>query len=299
MSVQIGIVLALLCAVAANLGFFYKHRGCNEVPTVDVRHPLASAKALWSSKWFAVGMLLGLVGWVLHVGAIALAPLSTVQVVLSGGVVLIAVMADRIFGFAVDRRQWWGLGLTAVGLALLGVTMPGGDGASGYSLQALVVFEGILLGMGGLLLLGPRTGAPAQHHGVMLAASTGILFGVCNVAVKALTEVVGIDGIVGLLSPWLLVAIVASATAFYASARSLQDGDAVSVIAITGTAASITGIAGGIIVFGDPMAGTALGIVVQAVAFLMVIVASALTPAPIRSSAAAAAAGRGAAPASA
>jgi drug/metabolite transporter (DMT)-like permease len=290
MSTQIGLVLALACAVAANLGFFYKHRGCNEVPTVDVRHPLRSARALWSSKWFAVGMLLGLVGWVLHVGAIALAPLSTVQVVLSGGVVLIAVMADKIFGFAVDRRQWWGLGLTAVGLALLGLTMPGSDGAGGgYSLQALVAFEGILLGMGGLLLLGPRTGAPAAHHGVMLAASTGILFGVCNVAVKALTEVVGMNGIMGLLSPWLLVAIVASATAFYASARSLQDGDAVSVIAITGTAASISGIAGGIIVFGDPMAGTALGIVVQAVAFLMVVVASALTPAPVRSSAAAAA----------
>ena len=288
MSIQIGLVLALLCAVAANLGFFYKHRGCNEVPTVDVRHPLRSAKELWSSKWFAIGMILGLVGWVLHVAAIALAPLSTVQVVLSGGVVLIAVMADKIFGFAVDRRQWWGLGLTAVGLALLGVTMPASNGASGYSLEALVAFEGVLLGMGGLLLLGPRTGAKAEHHGVMLAASTGILFGVCNVAVKALTEVVGINGIVGLLSPWLVVAIIASATAFYASARSLQDGDAVSVIAITGSAASITGIAGGIIVFGDPMAGSALGIVVQAVAFIMVIVASALTPAPIRSSAAAA-----------
>lgn len=289
MSIHIGIVLALLCAVAANLGFFYKHRGCNEVPTVDVRRPLRSARALWSSKWFAVGMLLGFVGWVLHVGAIALAPLSTVQVVLSGGVVLIAVMADRIFGFAVDRRQWWGLGLMAVGLAILAVTMPGGHGPGGYSLQAMVVFEGILLGIGGLLILGPRTGAPAQHHGVMLAAATGILFGVCNVAVKALTEVVGMDGMLALVSPWLLVAVLASATAFYASARSLQDGDAVSVIAITGTTANISCIAGGIIVFGDPMPGDALGIVVQAVAFVMVVVASALTPAPVRSTAAAAA----------
>jgi drug/metabolite transporter (DMT)-like permease len=288
MSIQIGIVLALACAFAANLGFFYKHRGCNEVPAVDLRHPLRSARALWGSRWFAIGMLLGLVGWVLHVGAIALAPLSTVQVVLSGGVVLIAVMADRIFGFAVDRRQWWGLGLTAVGLCLLAVTMPGGHGPGGYSLQAMVAFQAVLLGLGGLLLLGPRAGAPAEHHGVMLAAATGILFGVCNVAVKALTEIVGIDGIAGLLSPWLLLAVAASATAFYASARSLQDGDAVSVIAITGTAANISCISGGIIVFGDPMPGDAFGIAVQAVAFIMVVVASALTPAPVRSTAAAA-----------
>lgn len=287
MSTHIGIALAFLCAIAANLGFFYKHRGCNEVPTIDVKHPVASAKALWSSKWFAAGMGLGFVGWALHVGAIAMAPLSTVQVVLSGGVVLIAVMADKIFGFSVDRRQWWGLGLMAMGLALLAFTMPGGHGPGGYSLEAMVAFEGVLLGLGGLLLLGPRTGAPAEHHGVMLAAATGILFGVCNVAVKALTEVIGMHGIVGILSPWVVVAIAASATAFYASAMSLQDGDAVSVIAVTGTTANIACIAGGIIVFGDPMPQDALGIAGTALAFIMVVVASALTPAPIRSTAAA------------
>ena len=60
------------------------------------------------------------------------------------------------------------------------------------------------------------------------------------------------------------------------------------VIAITGTAANIAGIAGGIIVFGDPMPGTVLGIVLQAFAFVLVITASALTPAPVRSARAAA-----------
>lgn len=288
--IHLGISLALLCALAANLGFFYKHRGCNEVPAVDVRHPVRTAKALWSSKWFALGMGLGFFGWALHVGAIALAPLSTVQVVLSGGVVLIAVMADRMFGFSVDRRQWWGLGLTACGLALLAFTMPGGHEAHGFSLQAMVAFEAALLGLGGLLLLGPRAGAPAEHHGVMLAAATGILFGVCNVAVKALTELVGMGGIAAVLSPWLVLAVIASATAFYASAKSLQDGEAVEVIAITGTAANISCIAGGILVFGDPIPGDAVGITLSALAFLMVVVASALTPAPVRSTAAARAA---------
>ena len=155
----------------------------------------------------------------------------------------------------------------------------------------MIAFEAVLLGVGGLLILGPRAGAPAEHHGVMLAAAAGILFGVCNVAVKALTR----HGRRprhprprqprGCSSPRS-----ASVAAFYASARSLQDGEAVAVIAITGTAANIAGIAGGIIVFGDPMPGTALGIVVQGVAFVMVIVASALTPAPVRSAERAAAA---------
>ncbi|MEY2535764.1 MAG: hypothetical protein QOF29_3674 [bacterium] len=291
MTLQLGILLALLCAVASNLGFFFKHRGACSCAKVEIRRPLRTAKALWSSKWFAIGMLVGAFGWVLHVAAISLAPLSVVQVVLSGGVVLIAVMADRLFGFQVGRRQWWGLAMTAVGLVILGVTMPSPEGAhSSFSSAGLIAFEAALLGVGGLLILGPRAGAPAQQHGVMLAAAAGILFGVCNVAVKALSGMAGEAGLLGLASPWLLVAGVASAAAFYASARSLQDGAAVEVIAITGTAANIAGISGGIIVFGDPMPGTALGIVVQAVAFVLVVVASAMTPAPVRSAERAAAA---------
>src|ERR687886_2019865 len=227
MTLQIGIVLAFLCAVFSNLGFFFKHRGACACARVEVRHPLRSAKALWTSKWFAIGMIVGGGGWALHVAAISFAPLSVVQVVLSGGVVLIAVMADRMFGFSVGRRQWWGLALTAVGLIMLGITMPNPEGShSTFSTAALVGFETVLLGMGGLLILGPRAGAPAEPHGVMLAAAAGILFGVCNVAVKALSGMAAGDGVVGLASPWLLVAGCASAAAFYASARSLQDGEA-------------------------------------------------------------------------
>ena len=62
------------------------------------------------------------------------------------------------------------------------------------------------------------------------------------------------------------------------------------VIAVTGTAANIAGIAGGIIVFGDPMAGSPLGIAMQAAAFVLIILASALMPAPLRIAGAAAAA---------
>ncbi len=79
-----------------------------------------------------------------------------------------------------------------------------------------------------------------------------------------------------------MVAALASVTSFYASARALQDGDAVPVIAITGTAANIVGIAGGMVVFGDPLPGDTLGIVLQAVGFLLVVAAGALLPAPVR-----------------
>jgi drug/metabolite transporter (DMT)-like permease len=284
MTIDIGILLALACAFMANLAFFYKHRGANSVSRVEVRHPLRSARALYSSWWFTLGMLIATASWGLHAAALALAPMSVVQVALAAGVVFIAVMADRLFGFHVGRRQWLGLTLTAIGLVLLGVTLPTMHGPhSQFSQAAMISFEAGLFGLGGLLIMGPRMGGRSEHHGVMLGAAAGVLFGVSDTSIKALTGITGSHGLVGLLSsPWLAVALLASVVAFYASARGLQDGEAVPVIAITGTAANIAGIAGGIVVFGDPLAASPFGVVVQATAFVLVVVACALMPAPVR-----------------
>jgi hypothetical protein len=293
MTLDFGILLALTCAFVANLGFFFKYRGANEVPKVEVLHPLRSARRLYSSKWFTIGMVTATGSWGLHVGALALAPMSVVQVSLAAGVVFIAVMADRMFGFTVGKRQWLGLFLTAAGLVLLGLTLPAVHGAhSHFTDPAMISFEAGLFGLGGLFIMGPRMGGPVEHHGIMLGAASGILFGVSDTAIKALTGITGAHGLAGLaLSPWLAVAVLASIVAFYASARGLQDGEAVPVIAVTGTAANIAGIAGGIVVFGDPMAASPLGVVLQGIAFVLVIVAAAMMPAPTR----AAGAGRAAA----
>jgi drug/metabolite transporter (DMT)-like permease len=247
-------------------------------------HPLRSARQLYSSKWFALGMLIAVTSWGLHVAALSMAPMSVIQVSLAAGMVFIAVMAERIFGFSVGRRQWLGLLLTAAGLVLLGLTLPQVHGShSHFSPLPMIIFEAALFGLGGLLLMGRRMGGKAEHHGVMLGAASGVLFGVSDTSIKALTGIAGAHGLMAVaLSPWFAVAVVASVVAFYASARALQDGEAVAVIAVTGTAANIAGIAGGILVFGDPMAAGTAGVVLQALAFVLVIVASALMPAPVR-----------------
>jgi hypothetical protein len=212
-----------------------------------------------------------------------------VQISLAAGVVFIAVMADRMFGHRVGRRQWVGLICMAGGLVVLGLTLPAMHGAhSRFSPAAMIAFQAGLFGIGGLLIMGPRMGSPVEHHGVMLGAAAGILFGVSDTAIKALTGITGAHGVMGLLlSPWLGVAVLASIVGFYASARGLQDGEAVPVIAVTGTAANIAGITGGLVVFGDPMAAGAAGVVLQSLALVLVIVASAMMPAPVGAVAAA------------
>src|SRR3954452_17394561 len=156
MTVHIGIFLALLCALATNLGFLLKHRGACAAPDVDWLHPLRSGAALFRSKWFAIGMSVAVVAWVFHVGAMALAPLSLVQAVISGGLVFLTVLAERVFGCSVGTRQWLGVGLTALGLVLLAVTLPTHSGAhSAYSQAAMIIFESFLLAVGGFLVLSP------------------------------------------------------------------------------------------------------------------------------------------------
>jgi drug/metabolite transporter (DMT)-like permease len=284
-TLNLGILLALACAIATQLGFLYKHRGANEAPSVDVRHPLRSGRALFASRWFALGMAVALGAWLLHVAALAFAPLSVVQAVLSTGVVMLAVLAERVFGFEVGLRQWLGAAMTAGGLLLLVITLPAATGAhSGYSLAGMVSFEAGMLAIGALLISGPKLGAPDHHHGVMLGAAAGMLFGVSDIAIKALTGLGGVGEVLG--SPWLAVTLLASVVAFYASARGMQDGEAVPVIAATSTAANVSCIAGGIVVFGDPMPADTLGIVLQGVAFALVVVAAVVTPPPLRAAAA-------------
>jgi len=283
MNVILGVAFAVACALATNVGFLYKHRGACQAPAVDVRRPVWTAKQLFSCRLFAIGFAVASGAWLLHVAAMSIAPLSLVQAVLAGGVVLLAVVAERSFGLQISRRQWGGIILTAVGLLLLGFSLPAVHGAhSRFSVPAMIGFEGVLIVAGSMLVMGPRIGAPSEHHGFMLGAASGILFGVSDVAIKAISGEVGAHGFFGLTSPWMLLAIAASIAAFYSSAKGLQDGDAVPVIAVTGTAANVAGIVGGIVVFGDPLSAHPVMLGLECAAFALVLGAAWLTPAPVR-----------------
>lgn len=283
MTTTFGILLALACAVLGNLSFLYRHRGVRTTPTVDVRHPLRTARELFASKMFLAGMLVAAAAWLFHLAAMAIAPLSLVQAVLAGGVVLLAIMAERVLGLRVGRRQWVGITMTAAGLILLAICLPAVHGAhSRYALPGMIVFQSAMILAGGLLLVAPRSEAGQGHCGVLLGAAAGLLFGVADVAIKAISGAVGAHGLTAVLSPWLVIIVGASVVSFYASARSLQDGEPVAVIAITSAAANVSGIVGGIVVFGDPLPAQPVAIAVQCLAFVLVIVAAWITPGPIR-----------------
>src|SRR3954470_20863576 len=142
----LGIGLALACAAAANVGMLCKHRGACEAPEINLRRPLRSAAALFQSRWWTIGFAVAAVAWVLHVAAIALAPLSLVQAVIAGGLVLIAYPAQHYFGYRLNRREWLGLGLAAAGLAFLAFTVPRATETERYSIATMAAFETVMVG---------------------------------------------------------------------------------------------------------------------------------------------------------
>ncbi len=141
-SVQLGLVLALLTAFGSVAGFLYKFRGAREAPSVELRRPWHSTVELFRSPLYTLGIVIAFGSWGLHVGALTLAPISLVQSVIAGGLVLLTVVADRMFGIEVTRREWICVGLTAAGLAFLAATLDGDAGSahSHYSPSTLAVY---------------------------------------------------------------------------------------------------------------------------------------------------------------
>jgi hypothetical protein len=145
----------------------------------------------------------------------------------------------------------------------------------------MIVFEGIAVGVGLLLVFSHLIERIHAPPGVLLGIAAGLGFGISDVAIKALSGDLG-SGPIGLLSPWSVIVATAAVFSFYASARSLQVGDGVAVIAVTSVAANLSTILAGLAVFGDRLGTDPLVVGLRLAAFALILVGAALIPAPVR-----------------
>jgi drug/metabolite transporter (DMT)-like permease len=277
---MIGLALAALSAVTTNVGFLMRHRGAVAVHDIEARHPIHSAVDLFRSKWWTLGFGLAIVAYLCHASALSLVALSAIQAVFAAGIVFMAVLAERCFGLPVGPRQWLGLGLAATGLIALALTgdVPAGQRTTNYAPEAMIGFSVVLTVLGvAALVEGWRRG-----HGVLLAVATALVLTVTHIALKAASG--KMDSGVGavLATPYVYAMVVGGVVAFFASARSLQLGPAVPVIAVTAIVGNAAAIAAGIGVFGDPLGSDIGSSVVRVVAFALVVGASLLIPGPLR-----------------
>jgi hypothetical protein len=283
-SVQLGLLLALVTSLMSVVGFFLKHAGAVAAPAVEWRRPWASTVALFRSPVYTIGCVVATTSWGFHVGALALAPISLVQSVIAGGLVLVTMVAGRVFHQPVTRREWIGVALTAAGLAFLAATLEKtGDSAhADYDDLVLLAAVGAVTVAGAALAYRGRTGPP-------LAVAAGLMWAGSDVTIKALSGKTGDLGVLVIVHPFAFVILALSLVGLLVSARSLQLGPVVSVIALTSATANALTIAAGPVVFGEPLPTEAGALLVRLAAFALVIAAAALTPPPMRTGSAPAA----------
>lgn len=278
MGLEIGIGLAAAVALMTNLAALLKHRGCQQSQPVHLGRPLASLRSLARSPWFVAGWGLAAVAWLAHVAALSLAPISLVQGVLAGGAVTLAVLSQRLFGHTVGRRQWLALAVGAAGLVILVATLPHFQGSgSDFSLAAILSFEGGLILLAAGIALGHRAERLTERRGVLRAILAGLLFALAGIAIKAVTGGAGGWPITASL---LVLTVACGVLAQYTAVAALQGGGAIETIGLMGLVANATQIVGGILVFGDPLSPSPLGIVLQIAAFAMVCLSALLLPSP-------------------
>src|SRR5439155_15581607 len=112
------------------------------------------------------------------------------------GLVLLTVVADRLFGISVTRREWIGVALMAAGLAFLAGTI-GDTARSAHSHSdpgALAIYVGAL-SVAGLALAAFGRGAGT------LAVSAGLLWAASDTSIKALSSHLGKLGFGVLVHP--------------------------------------------------------------------------------------------------
>ncbi|HWK27100.1 MAG TPA: hypothetical protein VNS09_11070 [Solirubrobacter sp.] len=255
-----GLGLALLASLGLNGGYVLQHLGARGAPAVSVRRPVATLRGLLASPVWAIGMTCGTVGWALYVLALARAPLALVQAFTAGGVALVVAVAARLTRAPVSRRERQAVGLMCGALALLAIGATDA-GAARVPSGTLLLFLGLCAVAAAAIAAAPA----GRRRGRALALAAGVLYGASDTATKAAT--------VAVLSPWAPALLLGAGAAFFCFQRGLQLGPVVPVIALMTVATNAVAIAGGLIVFGEPLGTHAAAAGLHAFALAVICVA--------------------------
>jgi len=255
-----GLVLALASAAALNWGYYAQHGAAAALPPLSLRHPLRSLGALFGNRRWLAGFWTGIAGWVLYVVALTLAPLSLVQACSAGGLAILAALAG-----ARSRRERLAVATSVAGLVLLAVSLAGTVTGSRHA-----NLRDAALWMVASAVIAAVAASPATAAGLGTAA--GILYAAGDVGTKAAVS--------GGFHVWFVPALLAChGLAFVALQLAFQRGSALTSAGIATLWTNALPIAAGMVVFGEPLPGGALG-VARVAAFAAVVVGAALLTRP-------------------
>ena len=208
------VAVALLATTAYHLGLILEKRALATLPAIDARHTVRLLRTLLTSPAWLAGFALMLCGFGLQVVALSRAPVSVVQPVLGSGVVILLVLSRIVLRETLGRLELVCVLAMAAAIVLIALSAVGASGQVGHQasgpaltvVAAVAVIAAVALGARAL-----RPGQAGRHRmpavGVSYAVSSGLLYGVATLGLKALSGVLAESGGGG---SHLLVAIAGS-----------------------------------------------------------------------------------------
>ena len=266
----LALLLALLSAGALNWGFFRQHEQASTLPPLALAHPLRSLRVLFGNGRWLVGFLVGILGWVFYVAALAFGPLSIVQAASAGGIGVLALLVWRWGGATLARREWLGVAVSVGGLVVLGISLLGrGGNAHHWGGKTSWIAIAIWLAGSGLLaafFAGP--GARLVVAGAGLGIGAGFLYAAGDVGTKAAVA----GGWRLLFVPALLAA---HGLGFVMLQLGFQRGGALATAGVATLFTNATPIAAGMALFHEPLPAGVRG-ALRLLAFAAVVVGAVL-----------------------
>jgi drug/metabolite transporter (DMT)-like permease len=249
-------VLGLICALGAALGYgvgsVLQAMAARQEPLAVGLDPGLLLRLLRSWR-YVVGLGLDLLGFLLTLVAVQSLPLFVVQSVVASFLAVTAVLGAVLLRMPLTRRDWIGLGVTVVGLTLVGLSGANEKPVTiSLAEQWWVLAAAAALGVLALPL-GRWTGT---RGAAALGAVAGLAFGATSVAARMLPDSLSLAhplSSLGILlrSPSAYALVVAGAVALLAYSTALQRGSVTAATAPLVVGETVAPALVGLLVLGD------------------------------------------------
>jgi hypothetical protein len=239
--ISIGLVLALVSAVAVNWAYTREHDAAARMPAFSARRPRQFVSLLIGDRRWLLAFATETAGWLVYVAALRLAPISLVQAVSASGIAVLAFASAHGQPSRLARHEQVAVAVAIAGLVLLALSLVDTRQAD-HPPDGVAVTIWIVCSAGGALIL---AGARSRLvRGAALGLAAGLLFAGGDISAKLV--VYGGVWFVAVIS--LIVCYALGTSVLQAG---FQHGDALTSAGLATLAANAMPIAAGFVLFGE------------------------------------------------
>jgi hypothetical protein len=200
--------MAILIAVVSS--FIYTGSiAIQQVGNLQAEHkPGSAVMRLITTPVWMLGFLLGLVGFGLHFVALGLGSLIEVQVAQTSQIIFMLPFSAWTAKKALERREFLGTALVAVGLVGSIVFGQVRDGIDQPDNGAWTISIVVTIGVCIVLVVAARAAAP--FAAALYGTAAGIVYGLMAALMKDVTETISSDGLLAVLTEWQVYVLLAT-----------------------------------------------------------------------------------------